>query len=99
MSGPVAGFLIAGGMLWFGGVLVVSMAGDIPINRQLGDMADGGAAVQSYWPCYLRGRVTSNHIPAQHQRRRRLLHDRRCPVGPGRMKPARQAAICSPAQS
>ncbi len=62
MDGPVATFLIIGGVLYFLGVFIVSMVGNIPMNRALEALPQGGYAAQAYWPDYVKGWVLWNHL-------------------------------------
>lgn len=62
LDGPVAILLINGGLLYFFGVFIVSMVGNIPMNNVLEALPQGGAAAQAYWPDYVHGWVLWNHV-------------------------------------
>lgn len=62
LSGPAATWLMAGGALYFVGVFLASMFGNIPMNRRLEAMPQGGTAAQTYWPAYVRGWQIWNHL-------------------------------------
>ena len=62
MQGAIATALAFGGALYFFGVFLVSMGGNIPMNRLLESMSQGGADAQAYWPEYVRGWVLWNHV-------------------------------------
>jgi uncharacterized membrane protein len=59
---PIAMYLIAGGVLYFFGVFVVSAVGNIPMNDALGALPQGGVEAQAYWPSYVKGWVLWNHL-------------------------------------
>lgn len=62
VEGLVSTYLIAGGLLYFFGVFLVSMVGNIPMNQTLEALPQGGVAAQAYWPGYVKGWVLWNHI-------------------------------------
>lgn len=62
LSAPASGYLIAGGILYFFGVFVVSAIGNIPMNKRLEAMQQGGVDAQTYWPHYVTGWVYWNHL-------------------------------------
>ena len=62
LQGPGVTVLVAGGVLYFCGVFIVSGVGNIPMNRLLEAQPQGGVAAQAYWPDYVRGWVLWNHI-------------------------------------
>ena len=62
VEGLVSTYLIVGGLLYFFGVFVVSMVGNIPMNQRLEALPQGGVAAQAYWPDYVKGWVWWNHI-------------------------------------
>ena len=62
LDATVSLWLVAAGVLYFFGVFVVSAVGNIPMNRQLDGMPQGGVAAQRYWPDYVRGWVVWNHV-------------------------------------
>ncbi len=62
LEGPAATWLMTGGVLYFVGVFLASMVGNIPMNRRLEAMPQGGAEAQSYWPSYVRGWQIWNHL-------------------------------------
>lgn len=62
LPGPAAVWLTIAGALYFAGVFLVSVVGNIPMNRVLDAMPDGGEAAQRYWPDYVRGWVLWNHV-------------------------------------
>lgn len=62
MSGPGVGYLIIAGVLYFFGVFIASMVGNIPMNQKLEAMPQGGDQAQAYWPAYVRGWVRWNHV-------------------------------------
>ena len=62
VGGPLATYLIIGGLLYFFGVFMVSMVGNIPMNRALEALPVGGVAAQAYWPAYVKGWVLWNHL-------------------------------------
>ena len=82
MDGPVAILLIIGGSLYFLGVFIVSMVGNIPMNRALEALPQGGHAAQAYWPDYVKGWVLWNHrkrlvwLPCLRPQMSDSVHDR-----------------------
>ena len=62
IESDVSTFLSIGGLLYFFGVYVVSMGGNIPMNKRLEAMPQGGVTAQAYWPSYLKGWVLWNRI-------------------------------------
>lgn len=62
LDGGLATCLITGGLLYFFGVFLVSMVGNVPMNQTLEALPQGGAAAQTYWPKYVKGWVLWNHI-------------------------------------
>lgn len=49
LNGALAGWMIAGGVLYFVGVLVVSYGFNIPMNHRLAGMAFAGHDAATYW--------------------------------------------------
>lgn len=62
VTGPVGTMLMLAGLLYFIGVFVVSVVGNIPMNNALAALPEGGAAAQAYWPDYVKGWVRWNHV-------------------------------------
>lgn len=62
LQGPAAGWLMAGGAIYFAGVFLVTGMGNVPMNRRLDAMPLGGAEAQGYWPTYVRGWQVWNHL-------------------------------------
>lgn len=55
-------WLIAAGVLYFFGVFLASAVGNIPMNKRLEAMPQGGVEAQRYWPNYVTGWVRWNHV-------------------------------------
>lgn len=62
LEGAAALWLMVGGAIYFAGVFLASMVGNIPMNRRLEAMPQGGAEAQAYWPSYVRGWQIWNHM-------------------------------------
>jgi len=62
ITGPLATVLIASGLLYFFGVFVVTIIGNIPMNHALEKLPQGGVAAQAYWPDYVKSWVLWNHL-------------------------------------
>jgi uncharacterized membrane protein len=61
-AGPLATVLIISGLLYFFGVFVVSIVGNIPMNHALEALPQGGVAAQAYWPAYVKRWMLWNHL-------------------------------------
>jgi len=62
IDGPLATFLIIGGLLYFLGVFMVTMVRNVPMNNALEALPQGGVAAQAYWPAYVKDWVWWNHL-------------------------------------
>jgi len=61
-AGPLATVLIISGLLYFFGVFIVSIVGNIPMNNALEALPQGSVAAQAYWPSYVKTWVLWNHL-------------------------------------
>ncbi len=61
-DGPLATVLIIAGLLYFFGVFVVTVIGNVPMNNVLEALPLGGDGAQAYWPEYVKGWVLWNHL-------------------------------------
>jgi uncharacterized membrane protein len=61
-AGPLATVLIIAGLLYFFGVFVVTVIGNVPMNNALEALPQGGDDAQAYWPEYVKGWVLWNHL-------------------------------------
>lgn len=62
MSGPAAGWIIAGGLIYFGGTILVTMLGNVPMNKRLDLMVMTAPETASYWEVYARRWTRWNHL-------------------------------------
>jgi len=58
----VAIWLITAGGIYVFGVMLVTLARNVPMNQRLEAMPQGGAEAQAYWPSYVRGWLVWNHV-------------------------------------
>lgn len=61
---PGAGWLIAGGMLYIVGSIVVTAIFNVPLNDRLAGIHPGTAAATEQWTTYLRDWTAWNHVRA-----------------------------------
>jgi len=61
-DGLLATVLIIAGSLYFFGVFVVTVIGNVPMNNALEAQPQGGDGAQAYWPEYVKGWVLWNHL-------------------------------------
>ena len=61
-GGPAAPWLIAGGAIYLVGVFVVSVIGNIPMNKRLDVLPPGVAPTDAYWRHYARVWTRWNHV-------------------------------------
>lgn len=62
MPSPAAGWVIAGCVLYGGGVFVVTVVFNVPMNRRLDAMNHQAAATASYWTVYSSSWTLWNHV-------------------------------------
>jgi len=62
MSGPTAGWIIVGGLIYFGGTFLVTMLGNVPMNKRLDLMVLTAPETESYWQVYTRDWTRWNHL-------------------------------------
>lgn len=62
ISGPAQIWLVAGGVLYFLGTFVVTIFGNVPMNKRLDAMATDGRATQIYWSSYATFWTMWNHV-------------------------------------
>ena len=62
LSGLLAFWLICGGAVYFIGVLLVTILGNVPMNQHLDAMDPSLMATQQYWKVYIRDWTRLNHI-------------------------------------
>lgn len=58
---PEARYLLAGGVLYVGGIVVVTMLGNVPLNNALAAVAPDSAEGKAMWERYLVRWVAWNH--------------------------------------
>lgn len=62
IDGPARGWFIAGGALYVLGTFLVTMLGNVPMNRRLDTMVPQGPATHVYWSTYATVWTWWNHI-------------------------------------
>lgn len=62
VDGPAQGWFIAGGAIYVVGVFLVTMLGNVPMNRRLDAMVPQGPATQVYWTTYATFWTLWNHV-------------------------------------
>ncbi|MEO1139672.1 MAG: anthrone oxygenase family protein [Pseudomonadota bacterium] len=62
IPGPAQPWLIAGGLIYFFGTFLVTVLGNVPMNRRLDPMAPDMAATQNYWRTYATFWTRWNHV-------------------------------------
>lgn len=62
MSGPAQPWFIAGGLTYFVGTFLVTILGNVPMNRRLDLMVPGAVATQDYWRTYATFWTLWNHV-------------------------------------
>ena len=62
MEGPAAGWIIAGGLIYFCGTILVTMLGNVPMNKRLDLMVLNAPETVSYWEVYARRLTRWNHL-------------------------------------
>lgn len=62
LSGPAASWLITGGAIYVLGVFVVTMAGNVPMNKRLDGMDKDTPASTAYWAIYAKVWTNWNHL-------------------------------------
>jgi uncharacterized membrane protein len=64
MSGPAAGWIIAGVLIYFTGTFLVTMLANVPMNKRLDHMAVSAPETREYWQVYARRWTRWNHLRA-----------------------------------
>ncbi len=62
VQGPAQAWFVAGGVFYFVGTFMVTMLGNVPMNRRLDTMATDVAATQIYWISYATFWTMWNHV-------------------------------------
>ncbi|SLN40165.1 hypothetical protein PEL8287_01982 [Roseovarius litorisediminis] len=62
IDGPAADWFIAGGTIYVIGTFLVTMLGNVPMNRRLDGMTTAGAETQIYWQTYATYWTMWNHV-------------------------------------
>ena len=62
MSGPAQGWFIAGGAVYVVGTFLVTLVGNVPMNRRLDAMAVEGPETKAYWAVYAVTWTRWNHV-------------------------------------
>ncbi|SFN57933.1 Uncharacterized membrane protein [Roseovarius lutimaris] len=62
MSGPAAGWIIVGGLIYFAGTFLVTMLGNVPMNQRLDHMVLSAPETRDYWQVYARDWTRWNHL-------------------------------------
>ncbi|MEQ8896575.1 MAG: DUF1772 domain-containing protein [Roseovarius sp.] len=62
MSGPARGWFIAGGAVYVVGTFLVTLFGNVPMNRRLDVMAVDGPETEAYWAHYAVAWTRWNHV-------------------------------------
>ncbi|KZY41016.1 hypothetical protein A3731_12395 [Roseovarius sp. HI0049] len=62
LSGPAQGWFIAGGAVYVVGTFLVTLFGNVPMNRRLDAMAVDGPETEAYWAVYAVRWTRWNHV-------------------------------------
>ncbi len=62
VGGPAQMWFVAGGVLYFGGTFMVTILGNVPMNKRLDRMAIDGEPAQAYWAHYAKVWTRWNHL-------------------------------------
>ena len=62
VTGPAQAWFIAGGLIYFVGTFLVTVLGNVPMNKRLDPMAPTLGATQEYWRSYAMFWTMWNHV-------------------------------------
>jgi len=62
LPSPARGWIVAGAAIYLTGTVLVTMLGNVPMNRRLDGMAPDGAATAAYWRHYASVWTRWNHL-------------------------------------
>lgn len=62
ISGPAANWIMAGGLVYFTGTFLVTMLGNVPMNKRLDPMIMSAPDTRDYWQVYARDWTRWNHL-------------------------------------
>lgn len=62
VSGPAQGWFLVGGAVYVVGTFLVTLFGNVPMNRRLDAMAVEGPETEAYWPQYAVAWTRWNHV-------------------------------------
>jgi uncharacterized membrane protein len=62
MQGAAQALTLTGALAYLVGVMAVTGRGNVPMNQRLDALADSPTKLAAYWPGYLRGWTSLNHV-------------------------------------
>jgi len=62
LSGPAFGMIIVGAVLYYAGVVGMTMLGNVPLNHKLDAMADDYTKRADFWPEFAKRWTPMNHV-------------------------------------
>jgi uncharacterized membrane protein len=62
LQGAALALTLAGAFAYLVGVMAVTGRGNVPMNQRLDGLAGDAVALSAYWPRYLQGWTTLNHV-------------------------------------
>lgn len=62
LGGSASGWVLAGAAIYLLAVILVTVAGNVPMNMRLDRMAPGAAETEAYWRVYVRRWTRLNHV-------------------------------------